>query len=77
MATKTKQEAPGAPEVRRIETPYYETGGGPSRVDVTYEVGAVIDGKWVRFASVSQGTVDGLPTETEKADAETGEGAEA
>jgi hypothetical protein len=48
-------------EVRRVETEYYETGGVPARVDVTYEIGTTVDGKWVRFASVPQTTVDALP----------------
>lgn len=54
--------------VRRVETPFAETGdpakGQPGqyadRVDVTYEVGAEIDGAWVRMASVPGTSVDSL-----------------
>jgi hypothetical protein len=48
-------------EIRRVETEYYETGQGGNRTDVTYEVGGTIGGKWVRFASVPETTVDALP----------------
>jgi len=55
-------------EVRRVETSFAETGqvaqgtgtGYAERVDVTYEMGAVIDGAWVKFGSVPGGTVDSL-----------------
>jgi hypothetical protein len=50
-----------SPEVRRVETEVYETGVGGNRTDVSYEIGTVIEGKWVRFASVPQTTVDILP----------------
>jgi hypothetical protein len=49
------------PEVRRVETEVYETGVGGNRTDVTYEIGAVIDNRWVRFASVPEGAVAGRP----------------
>jgi len=46
-------------EVRRIETTVHETGVAvQDRTDVTYELGAVIDGAWVRFGSVTQSQVD-------------------
>ncbi|SRR5579885_3219532 len=46
-------------EVRRIETTVHETGVGVAdRTDVSYELGAVIDGAWVRFGSVTQSQVD-------------------
>lgn len=55
-------------EVRRVETEYAETGdpakGQPGmyapRVDVTYEVGAEVNGAWVKFGSVPGSTVDSL-----------------
>lgn len=54
-------------EVRKVETEYHETGVGVSgRTDVTYEVGAVIEGKWVSFASVSESRLASLPDDEEK-----------
>lgn len=55
-------------EVRRVETPFAETGaagpGNPSgyvtRLDVTYEVGFVLEGAWIKIASVLGTTVDAL-----------------
>ena len=55
-------------ELRRVETSFAETGdpakGSPTgyaeRIDVTYELGAVIDGAWVKVASVPGSTVDAL-----------------
>lgn len=50
-------------EVRKVETEYGETGVGVSnRTDVTYELGAEINGAWVKFASVPGNTVDSLVT---------------
>lgn len=71
MAKSDNTEVTSFPaEVRRIETPYAETGavaaGSPSgyvdRVDVTYEVGFEKDGAWVKISSVPSNTVDGLVT---------------
>lgn len=46
-------------EVKKVETTYAETGVGQAdRTDVTYELGAEIDGAWVRFASVTESTVE-------------------
>lgn len=46
----------GAPEVRRVETEVGETGVGVSnRTDVSYELGAEIDGLWTPFASLAEG----------------------
>lgn len=46
-------------EVRRVETTVHETGVAVAdRVEVTYELGATIEGAWVRFASVTQNAVD-------------------
>lgn len=54
-------------EVRKTETEYHETGVGVSpRVDVNYELGAVIEGKWVRFGSVSASRLEGLPDDKEE-----------
>lgn len=61
-------------EVRRVETPYYETGGAPERVDVTYEAGAMIGGKWVKFAGVAQNYIDTLPDAKQAAEGTTAEG---
>jgi hypothetical protein len=48
-------------EVRKVETEIVETGvGQQNRIDVTYEIGATIDGAWVRFASVPGSTVETL-----------------
>lgn len=49
-------------QVRKVETEYHETGvGQQSRTDVTYELGSVIEGKWVAFASVSANRLETLP----------------
>lgn len=49
-------------EIREVETTYHETGVGQSdRVDKTYELGAVIDGKWASFGSVSESRLASLP----------------
>lgn len=49
-------------EVRKVETEYHETGVGVSpRTDVSYELGSVIEGKWVSFGSVSASRLEGLP----------------
>lgn len=55
-------------EVRRVETDFAETGdpakGTPGqyapRTDVTYELGATVDGAWIKFASVQGSTVEAL-----------------
>jgi hypothetical protein len=45
-------------EVRRVETEYHETGVGQQpRTDVTYELGAEVDGAWVAFARVTESVV--------------------
>ena len=57
-------------EVRRIETEYGETGVGVSnRTDVTYELGAEIDGAWVKFGSVPGSTVEALVQRAREAQA--------
>lgn len=49
-------------EVRKVETEYHETGVGQSpRTDVTYQLGAVLEGKWVTFGSVNESRLAGLP----------------
>jgi ribosomal protein L12E/L44/L45/RPP1/RPP2 len=48
-------------EVRRMEYEVGETGvGQANRIDVTYELGAEIEGAWVRFSSVPGSTVEAL-----------------
>jgi hypothetical protein len=48
-------------EVRRVEVEYGETGVGQSnRTEVVYELGAEVNGAWVRFTSVPGSTVDTL-----------------
>jgi ribosomal protein L12E/L44/L45/RPP1/RPP2 len=48
-------------EVRRMEYEVGETGvGQANRTDVTWELGAEIDGAWVRFSSVPGSTVEAL-----------------
>jgi hypothetical protein len=58
--------------VRKTETEYNETGVGQSnRTDTNYELGAVINGAWVRFASVAGTTVDAIvQREQDRAEAE-------
>lgn len=58
-------------EVRKVETEYHETGVGVSpRTDVSYEVGAVIEGKWVSFASVNASRLESLPDDKQDAEPE-------
>jgi ribosomal protein L12E/L44/L45/RPP1/RPP2 len=48
-------------EVRRMEYEVGETGvGQANRTDVTWELGAEIEGAWVRFSSVPGSTVEAL-----------------
>lgn len=59
-------------EVRKTETEYHETGvGQENRVDVTYTLGATIDGAWVPFFSVPESKVEAAKAaaEAQKANA--------
>lgn len=48
-------------EVRAVETEYGETGvGQQNRTETTYELGATVNGAWVKFAGVPSSTVDSL-----------------
>jgi len=63
-------------EVRKTETEYHETGVGQSnRVDVTYQLGAEIDGAWVPFVSVPESKVEAA--KAAQPEAETAAGSEA
>lgn len=68
-------ESISAVEVRRVETEYGETGvGQANRVDVGFELGATINGAWVRFASVAGSTVDALAARAAEQAPPAGEG---
>lgn len=54
-------------QVRKVETEYHETGVGQQpRTDTSYELGAVIEGKWVAFGSVSASRLETLPDDKEE-----------
>lgn len=58
-AKKTKNV--GAVSVEKTTTVYHETGVGNSdRTEVTYELGATIDGVFVPFTTLSENHVAGL-----------------
>lgn len=74
MPAKSNGDSPAV--VRRVETEVHETGVGvTNRTDVTYELGAEIDGVWCSFATIGQNRVDLLKTAA--ASAEESESAEA
>lgn len=57
-------------EVKKTETEVYETGvGQPNRVDVTYTLGATIDGTFVPFLSVPESKVEAAKAAAEAAKA--------
>ena len=58
-------------EVREVVTAFHETdsASGSTREDRTYEVGAVIDGVFVRFATIDQGHLDHAKQRQEAAEA--------
>ncbi len=57
-----KEESKFGPvEVREISTEYGETGVNvENRTDVSYELGAEVDGTWLAFASVAEGRAEVL-----------------
>lgn len=57
-------------EVREVDTTYHETGVGQAdRVEKTYQAGAVIDNKWVAFASITADRLSSLPDDSPADDA--------
>jgi hypothetical protein len=74
MASKKSQSFPA--EVRRVEADFHETGQTPgTRTDVSYELGAEIDGVWVGFGSVAEGRYEVFKRASEsRAEAEADDG---
>lgn len=53
-------------EVRKVEREVGETGlGVGNRTDVTYELGAEIEGTWVPFGTVTEGRVSDFAARAE------------
>lgn len=67
-----------ATEVRKVETEVLETGlSGGTRTDVTYDLGAVIDGAFVRFGSVPEAIVEAAKARAAEAEQASAASAEA